>query len=317
MLTCQTDSTLVSGPAHLEGEYEITNPPLQFGDDDNSSNGSNEDIDSLPYPKPLKRSDFLAPNFSATEYLSSLQNRHQTLEDLRSELRTRSQDLNKELLDLVNHNYKEFLGLGSSLKGGDEKVEEVRLGLLGFRRDVETLRTKVDDRRGDTEDLLVERKEIRKQTQIGRQLLELNQRIEELEQRLLLTPKTTKSQGNGDPSSAGDGELDSDSDSEDDGEDDDAQIPLRRLRRRVEKFLLIRRLAEKLGTDQPFVAKQENRILQLRRTLLLDMSSTLKTAVTLDDERGTYRLFMLETYKIMDEANEAMKVLKETNVKRT
>jgi hypothetical protein len=49
-------------------------------------------------------------------------------------LRSRSQLLNKELLDLVNSNYQDFLNLGNSLHGGEEKVEEVRIGLLGFRK---------------------------------------------------------------------------------------------------------------------------------------------------------------------------------------
>ena len=124
-----------------------TNSP-QFGDD-SDSNSDNESSDSLPYPEPLPRSDFLSQNFSATEYLSSLQNRHQTLEDLRSELRSRSQQLNQQLLDLVNSNYQDFLGLGSSLKGGDEKVEEIRVGLLGFQKDVEGIRTNIEQREED------------------------------------------------------------------------------------------------------------------------------------------------------------------------
>ena len=32
----------------------------------------------------------------------------------------------------MNANYEDFLGLGGQLKGGEERVEEVRLGVLGF-----------------------------------------------------------------------------------------------------------------------------------------------------------------------------------------
>ncbi|KAG4441728.1 hypothetical protein IFR05_002807, partial [Cadophora sp. M221] len=85
---------------------------------------SDDEEDNLPYPEALPRSDFLAPTFSAPAYLSTLSERHQTLEDLRSDLRERSQALSKELLDLVNTNYEQFLSLGSDLKGGEEKVED-------------------------------------------------------------------------------------------------------------------------------------------------------------------------------------------------
>ena len=96
-----------------------------------SGDVSSDDEDNLPYPEALPRSDFLAPTFDAPTYLSTLSDRHQTLEDLRSDLRERSQGLSKELLDLVNTNYEQFLSLGSDLKGGEEKVEDVRVGLLG------------------------------------------------------------------------------------------------------------------------------------------------------------------------------------------
>src|SRR5580700_8340667 len=109
---------------------------------DCGSISSTDDEDNLPYPEALPRSDFLAPNFDALVYLSSLSHRHQTLEDLRSDLRERSQTLSKELLDLVNTNYEEFLSLGSDLKGGEEKVQDVRVGLLGFKRGVEDVRAK-------------------------------------------------------------------------------------------------------------------------------------------------------------------------------
>ena len=101
----------------------------------NSTTSFTSSTDNLPYPLALPRSDFLSPTFSARTYLSSLTNRHQTLEDLRSDLRERSQLLSKELLDLVNENYESFLGLGEGLRGGKEKVEDVR-GLFGRHQPV-------------------------------------------------------------------------------------------------------------------------------------------------------------------------------------
>lgn len=197
---------------------------------DSPSFGS-DDEDTLPYPAELARNDFLAPNFDAQTYLSSLRNRHQTLEDLRSDLRQRSQLLNRELLDLVNGNYEEFLSLGGDLKGGEEKVEGVRVGLLGFQREVEGIRKAVQDRARETGELLQEKKVLRKEIVLGRALLEVHERLEELEEKLGIKTR--------------EGEED-DEDDEDDEEDETSDLEsspyagaAKRLRKQSEQYLLI------------------------------------------------------------------------------
>lgn len=107
---------------------------FQFGPSD-----SEDDSDSdLPFPEPLAADAFSTPSaFSPHAFLASLRNRHQTLEDLRVELRTRSKDLETELVELVNRDYADFVGLGSSVKGGEGRVEDLKVGLMGFRREVE------------------------------------------------------------------------------------------------------------------------------------------------------------------------------------
>lgn len=115
-----------------------------FGSD---SDSGNDNSDSLPFPAPLSRDAFAthidAP-FSPTAFLATLRHRHQTLEDLRAELRTRSEDLEKELVELVNRDYVDFVGLGSSLSGGDGKAEDLKMGLWGFRRDMESVAGKIE-----------------------------------------------------------------------------------------------------------------------------------------------------------------------------
>lgn len=83
-----------------------------------SSSDSDNDDAPLPFPVALPRADFLAKDFRPAEYLSALPHRHQTLEDLRAELRERSAAISAELLELVNGNYTAFLSLGNELKGG-------------------------------------------------------------------------------------------------------------------------------------------------------------------------------------------------------
>jgi len=294
----------LSGPFQLHIFTELIDH-LQFDDSDSS----NSSTDNLPYPKPLTRASFLTKDFDAAEFLSTLHNRFQTLEDLRSELRTRSQDLNKELLDLVNENYQDFLGLGSSLKGGDEKVEEVRFGLLSFRKEVEGLRARVEERKHEVESLVGERKRIREQVQMGRQLLEVEQKIGELEQRLMLASTgPNKTPANGEEVE----ESESDEDSEDDGDADG--IPVPRLRRHAEQYMYIRQSIAKIGNEHPFLVKQEERVLRLKQTVLLDLNNALKQAVAGSEEARDDLLKLLGIYKQMGQGDEAIAVVKEAKL---
>ena len=241
--------------------------------------------------------------------MSTLHNRHQTLEDLRTELRTRSQELNKELLDLVNENYQDFLSLGSSLKGGDEKVEEVRLGLLGFRREVEGLSEKVDGRKKEVEELVEERKKIKDQVQIGRQLLELERELGELEERLMLASSGTRRA----EQIGGEEELSESDEESEEGESDGNAIL--RLRRHMEQYMQIRQSIERIGNEHPFLVKLEERVLRLKQTLLLDLNSALKQAVAGGEEARGNVLNILGIYKQMGHAKEAIKMLKESRDK--
>lgn len=245
----------------------------------------------------------MTPDFDPATYLSSLRNRHQTLEDLCAELRTRSQDINKELLDLVNENYQDFLSLGSSLRGGAEKIEEVRLGLLGFRREIQGLKSKVDERRKEVEDLVAQKKEIRRQMQLGRALLDVDYRLGELERSLMITA--------GDASQNGKAlEVDCDT-SESDEESDDSQEDISttsRLDRHVRHYLLTRRGMERIRSDHPSVAQQEARMTRIKNTILLDLGNALKQSSTRNDEQTTR---LLAAYRDLGESQQALKVLRE------
>ena len=251
------------------------------------------------------RSAFLTPEFSPTDFLSSLHNRHQTLEDLRQELRARSQELNKELLDLVNENYQDFLGLGDSLKGGEEKVEEVRLGLLGFRREVDALKLKVEGRREDIEGLVQERREIAAKERVGRNLLDVDTKLGELEESLELR---TDWQG---PKKEN---LELNFSESEESEMDDAShtIALSRLSRRIQQYLYLRKLVKKIGPGHPFIVKQEGRFQKVRQTLLLDLSNALlQVKGSSGSEDRT--LALLSLYRDIGESAEALKILKKPN----
>jgi hypothetical protein len=265
-----------------------------------SPNFGSDDEDTLPYPVELARNDFLAPNFDAQTYLSSLRNRHQTLEDLRSDLRQRSQLLNRELLDLVNGNYEEFLSLGGDLKGGEEKVEGVRVGLLGFQREVEGIRKAVQDRARETGELLQEKKGLRKETVLGRALLEVHERLEELEEKLGIKTR--------------EGEED-DEDDEDDEEDEASDLEsspyasaAKRLRKQSEQYLLIVCQSSKIGPSHPFLISLQPRVDEVRKTLILDLSASLRQAKSSNDKSAV--LSLSQVFGALDAQSDALKVLK-------
>ncbi|KAL1593834.1 hypothetical protein SLS60_010567 [Paraconiothyrium brasiliense] len=265
-----------------------------------ASSDSDSDTD-LPYPAPLERSVFLQPEFTPQTYLSTLHNRHQTLEDLRSELRSRSALLSRELLDLVNTHYTDFLTLGASLKGGDERVEEVRVGLLGFRKEVGQLGETVGGREEEVERLVREREETRRKIAVGRQLVGYEEGLRGLEEGLLIEAAT----GANDSS-------DEEEDDDYDGDEDENKgvvggVSIAKLRRHVLQWRVVREAEKKLG-EHPFVATQAPRMSKVRNTLLLDLSTALQQAKA---AKVSGRVMgIMRAYAEMGEEGEAVKVLK-------
>ncbi|KAI0427116.1 oligomeric golgi complex component, COG2-domain-containing protein [Xylaria sp. FL1042] len=259
-----------------------------------------DDSDSpLPFPTALPRSDFLAPNFSAASYLSSLPSRHQTLEDLRSDLRERSAAIGTELLELVNANYSSFLGLGDELQGGEDRVEDVRVALLGFRRAVEEVRSRVRERGVEVAGLTNELGSVRGEIEVGRKMLELDDRISALEGRLAI-------------GSMGDASDESDEEEDDEEEDDDAVrgSSAAKLAQLAGDYVAVDELADEIGRDAPLVRKMEERMIRCRNTLLLDLNTALKEARRVGVPGRTRLLKLMGIYATLDAQAEAVKALK-------
>ncbi len=206
--------------------------------------------------------------------------RFQTLDDLQTELRELSQSLNKELVDLVNDNYHDFLSLGSTLAGGEEKIEDIRAGLLGFQRDVRGVRDLVDRRREEVQALLQRKKEVRRETGVGRALLEIAERIDLLEQKLNLS----KPNGPAVEVEANAGEQWSDewleeatiNESDDEYDSDERTGIPPRLKRRTDELLILKHLMSRHNPQHPFIVAQEGRIRQLQEILLSDLDMAIR-----------------------------------------
>ncbi|KAF5557969.1 conserved oligomeric golgi complex subunit 2 [Fusarium phyllophilum] len=261
------------------------------------SDTSSVDEDApLPFPEALPRADFLAPDFQPAAYLSALPHRHQTLEDLRSDLRDRSAAISSELLELVNSNYTAFLSLGSELRGGDDKVEDVKVSLLGFRRAVEEVKTKVTERKEETNALNGELRGVRSAIEKGRKMIELSQRLSSLEERLSLDSLPNNE--------------DWDEESEEENEDDNYGSSPTKLLASAQECSRITKLLESLDPNAPFVIKMEERLTRCRNTLLLDLGNALKEAKKAGVKGQDRVLNCLAIYRVLDAQSEAVKALR-------
>jgi len=268
---------------------KTTKMALQFAASDDSDSDSD-----LPFPAPLARDAFssIHADFSPHAFLASLRNRHQTLEDLRAELRTRSKDLEAELVELVNRDYADFVGLGGSVKGGEGKVEDLKVGLLGFRREVAGIVSGVEATKRDVEVELRKKETIRKQKTLARNLLSFAQRLDELSSLLLLNDG---GDGTGPPGFLEDGE---------------GLTSIRRLRKLVGSWVyLVGHLLSKIPKGHPFVRAQEEKVKKVKDTLLIDLGTTLKEVKQQGDVEKCLEVMGL--YADMKAENEAVKILKE------
>ncbi|KAI5289363.1 hypothetical protein KEM54_004009 [Ascosphaera aggregata] len=277
-------------------------------DSSSSFKGDDHDYESdLPFPQPISRSAFSSSSFSPSTFLSNLSDRHQTLSDLQSELRELSRSLNAELLDLVNENYVSFLHLGTSLHGGDEKVEEVRLGVLGFQKDVKGIRAEVDERAEKMRVLLEEKKMIKREVGMAHDLLDVATCVEEMEHRLMLDRDgkvidegRLDRQGNAVSKDEGD---DYDDNDDDDGDDDDDDFheaddlnqrndggdsdssstdnaALSSLERCAYKYKYTLTVIQRVGKDHPLVNGLEGRLSKIRETIALDLKTLQKSILS-------------------------------------
>ncbi|KAK6498650.1 hypothetical protein TWF481_011230 [Arthrobotrys musiformis] len=227
-----------------------------------SDSDPEDDFSSLPFPQPLPRSAFTTTDFSASSYLASL-HRHQTLEDLRAELRTRSNDLERELVELVNRDYADFVGLGSSLRGGEGRVNDLKLGVMGFAREIEGVKEKIVKVAGEMEKDMAVKKEVARKKALARNLLTFDARLSQLESLLLL-----KGQQEAHDDHILTLDLDETSNS--------SLTSLPRLQKLVTSYLYLKHVLSKIPPTHPFVKAQGGRLKRARQTLSDDLSRALK-----------------------------------------
>ena len=171
------------------------------------------------------------------------------------------------------------MSVGLGLRGGEEKVGGVRVGVLGFRREVLGLREGIAARGKEVGTLLAERKRIRKDVVLGRRLLDVEERAAELEVRLGLA----------------EGDV-----YEEEGE--------ARAETTAGLYAQLLAVLEAVG-EHPFVEKQRERLKAIREALISDLGVALRAARA-DKDDTTALLSVIASYRDIGEAAEAVKALK-------
>lgn len=210
----------------------------------------------------------------------------------------------------MNSNYQDFLNLGNSLHGGEEKVEEVRVGLLGFRKEVNGLKGVVEQRELEVRQLLQDRRDARTKIEIGRRLVDYDARLKELESELVIETSGKE------PIILGDEVSDSDEDEDEEEEDEGSYgVSIAKLRRNAVQYRLILGLEKGLG-EHPFIAAQGPRMAKVRSTLLMDLSTALQQAKSAGTAGSGRVMKVMKIYADMEESAEAVKVLKSLKTSR-
>ncbi|XP_064943702.1 conserved oligomeric Golgi complex subunit 2 isoform X2 [Musa acuminata AAA Group] len=94
-------------------------------------------------PPWFKSSSFLRPDFVPESYVADLRS-FVPLESLAAELRSHLADLKAELVDLINRDYADFVGLSTRLVDVDAAAGRMRAPLVEFRDKVASFRAVVD-----------------------------------------------------------------------------------------------------------------------------------------------------------------------------
>lgn len=188
------------------------------------------------------------------------------------------------------------MGLGASLRGGEEKVEEVRVGVLGLGREVRDVRQKVGEREAEVRGWVGERRRCREGIEVGRGLLGFEEALGGLEGKVGIQHRKKKEEDEEEMSEGGTSEEDDEDDNEE-GDGDVAGVSMSRLKRRVEDLLRIARLAERVGQDHPFIQAQRPRVAKCREVLLMDLNTCLKHLKGSETSIPQQKLDLLRLYR--------------------
>jgi hypothetical protein len=124
--------------------------------------------------------------------------------------------------------------------------------------------------------LMGDKRSLKQEIMLGRALLEIAERIEDLEGHLMIGETMQRKSDNGLPDGNTDDEAAFDSFSDEEYSADEYRPRVRRLERLVEQYLVVQVLISHHDAEHPFIVAQEERLHQIQVTLRLDIEATMK-----------------------------------------
>jgi len=122
------------------------------------------------------------PGFSPETFL--MDNRHIELNRIKKDLHEHLKELKVELVELINHNYTDFIDLSTILVGTDKLINNLKYPLINMRRDVEDVRKIYLDVINDLEAKLNKRSELREKKACLQLYININNSIKKIEELL-------------------------------------------------------------------------------------------------------------------------------------
>jgi len=161
-------------------EQNVSNTHIDMSKLNNMDSININELDKLIVS--FERSAFMNPGFSPETFL--MDRRHIELNKIKKDLHEHLKELKVELVELINHNYTDFIDLSTILVGTDKLINNLKYPLINMRRDVEDVRNIYLNVITDLETKLNKRSELREKKACLQLYININNSIKKIEELL-------------------------------------------------------------------------------------------------------------------------------------
>ncbi|KFK29022.1 hypothetical protein AALP_AA7G078500 [Arabis alpina] len=270
------------------------------------------DFFSDPYdshPLWFKPSLFLSPDFDSESYISELRT-FVPFDTLRSELRSHLASLNRELVDLINRDYADFVNLSTKLVDIDTAVARMRAPLLDLREKITGFRGSVDSALFSLRSGLQQRSDAAAAREVLELLLDTFHVVSKVEKLIKVLQTTPSDWQNEDANSMGRSSLNDENSAQNDG-----------TTMRETQSMLLERIASEMNRlkfymahaqNLPFIENMEKRIQSA--SVLLDASLGHCFIDGLNNSDTSVLYNCLRAYAAIDNTKNAEEIFRTTIV---
>ncbi|GAB2240908.1 hypothetical protein Droror1_Dr00021426 [Drosera rotundifolia] len=272
--------------------------------------GVNGGGDDESTPLWFKPASFLSPTFSAPTYIADLRT-FVPLETLRSHLRSHLSNLQRDLIDLINRDYNEFVNLTTNLVDVEGVVVRMRAPVVELRGKVEEMRRGLERELVKVRDGLTEREEAARAREVVELLLDTFHVVSKVEKLIQELPSVPKDLPNGDSSATDQSHL----------SNGISQHGESGSNTRETQSMLLERIASEMNRlkfymahakDLPFVQNMEKRIHSASLMLDSSLGHCFVDGLQHRDETVIYNC--LRAYAALDNTSSAEEIFRTTIV---